>query len=67
MSYKISEDLTEEDYLYLTGSRMDMDHKLVKLGNDYYLLDNHMARNNGEYFMERLTTGTMDILHCTSS
>jgi len=67
MNNKITKTLTDEDYLYLSSSLMDMDHKLVKFGNDYYLLDNHMAYNNGEYFMERLTTGSMDIFRVDSA
>ena len=43
-----------------------MDYKLVKHNNEYWLLDYHMARNIGEYFLERLITGAWDIFHVDS-
>ena len=66
MNKKISENLTEEDYLYLMGTRTDIDHKLVKYEDDYYLLDNEMARTIGDYFMERLLTGELDLFRVDS-
>lgn len=42
------------------------EYKLVLLGGEYYLLDHKMAKNVGEFFMERLTTGFWDLFHVDS-
>lgn len=43
-----------------------MEYKLVKFKDDYWLLDNQMSKNIGEFFMERLASGNMDVFQVDS-